>query len=128
MEASDPHKLAEWTSEAAKRLLIPVLSLAHVLFGIALVLTVSNATGRGSTATTLTVLAVPSIHIALLIGMETLVRRDPRLVWVVVAAVGVEFLAALWMLQRQNRVTAPQASRRKVKLDAIRHSAGGSRA
>lgn len=123
-EASDPHKLAEWTSEAAKRLLIPVLSLAHVLFGIALVLTVSNATGRGSTATTLTVLAVPSIHIALLIGMETLVRRDPRLVWIVVAAVGVEFLAALWMLQRQNRVSAPQTSRRKIKLDAVRHSAG----
>ena len=49
-EAHDPHKLAEWTSEAAKRLGIPILALTHVLFGIALVLTVSSATGRGSSA------------------------------------------------------------------------------
>jgi lipopolysaccharide export system permease protein len=108
-EAVDPHRLAEWTSEAAKRLLIPLLSLAHVLFGVALVLTVSSATGRGSTATTLTVLAVPSVHIALLIGMETLVRRDPRLVWIVVGAVAAEFIAAVIMLQTQNRASSPDA-------------------
>ena len=33
-EAVDPHRLAEWTSEAAKRLGIPILALTHVLFGI----------------------------------------------------------------------------------------------
>lgn len=105
--SGDPHRLSEWTSEAAKRTLIPMLALTHVLFGIALVLTVSTATGRGSTATTLTVMAVPLAHIGLLIGMETLVRRDPRLVWIVVVAVLAEFLAALMMLQRENRVRAP---------------------
>ena len=78
-----------------------------MLFGIALVLTVSSATGRGSSATTLTVLAVPAIHIGMLIAMETLVRKDPRLVWFVAAAIVVEFFAALWMLQRQNRTWAP---------------------
>ena len=103
-EAGDPHKLAEWTSEAAKRTGIPFLAFTHVLFGIALVLTVSSATGRGSSATTLTVLAVPALHIALLISMETLVRKDPRLVWLIVAAIVMEFVAALYLLQRQNRV------------------------
>lgn len=106
-QAQDAHHYSEWASEAAKRTLIPLLSLTHVMFGIALVLTVSNATGRGSSATTLTVLAVPSIHIALLIGMETLVRRDPRLVWIIVFAVAAEFVAAVVLLQRQNSVKAP---------------------
>lgn len=106
-EAGDPHKLSEWTSEAAKRTGIPVLALTHVLFGIALVLTVSSATGRGSTATTLTVLAVPAIHITMLIAMETLVRKDPALVWFVAAAIVAELVAAVWMLQRQNRVQTP---------------------
>ncbi len=102
-EAGDPHKLAEWTSEAVKRTGIPLLALTHVLFGIALVLTVSSATGRGSSATTLTVLAVPALHIAMLISMETLVRRNTDFVWIVAAAIVVELVAALWLLQRQNR-------------------------
>ena len=118
-EAQDPHKLAEWTSEAAKRMGIPILALTHVLFGIALVLTVSSATGRGSTATTLTVLAVPAIHIGLLIGMETLVRKDPRLVWLIALAIAVEVAAALIMLQRQNRVMAVSKPRRTLGLNAM---------
>ena len=123
VEAPDPHRLAEWTSEAAKRLLIPFLSFTHVLFGVALVLTVSNATGRGSTATTLSVLAVPSIHIAMLIGMETLVRRDIRLVWLVVFAIAAEIVAALIMLQRQNRIGKPETKSRPITLGAIGHTA-----
>ena len=114
-EAADPHKLAEWTSEAAKRLGIPILALTHVLFGIGLVLTVSSATGRGSTATTLTVLAVPAIHIGMLIAMETLVRKDPRLVWLVAMAIVVELLAALWMLRQQNRVMGTRPFRSALK-------------
>ena len=69
-------------------------------------LTVSSATGRGSSATTLTVLAVPAIHIGLLIGMETLVRKDTRLVWLIALAIAAEVVAALLMLQRQNQVKA----------------------
>ena len=111
VEAQDPRKLAEWTSEAAKRVGIPILALAHVLFGIALVLTVSSATGRGSSATTATVLAVPAVHIALLVGMETLVRKDPRLVWLIALAIAVEFAAAFVMLQRQNKVKAVRSGR-----------------
>ena len=114
LEAGDPHKLAEWTSEAAKRLGIPILALTHVLFGIALVLTVSSATGRGSTATTLSVLAVPVIHIGMLIAMETLVRKDPRLVCLVGLAIIVELGAALVLLQRQNRARSVSGRRRRV--------------
>ena len=106
-EAADPHRLAEWTSEAAKRLGIPILALTHVLFGVALVLTVANATGRQSSATTLTVLAVPVIHIAMLIAMETLVRKDPNLVALVGAAIVAELVAALVLLHRQNRLRKP---------------------
>ena len=119
-EAADPHKLAEWTSEAAKRLGIPILALTHVLFGIALVLTVSSATGRGSTATTLTILAVPAVHIALLISMETLVRKDSSLVWIPAAAIVVELAAALLLLQRQNRVKPGCVPRRQAAVpDAL---------
>ena len=122
-EAVDPHRLAEWTSEAAKRLGIPVLALTHVLFGIGLVLTVANATGRGSTATTLTILAVPAIHIAILIAMETLVRKDPRLVWFVAVGIAVEFVAALVMLHRQNRVKAVAPGEGLLRLAAVGHPA-----
>lgn len=118
-EAADPHKLAEWTSEAAKRMGLPILALTHVLFGIALVLTVSSATGRGSTATTLTVLAVPGLHIGMLIAMETLVRKDPRLVWIVAAAIVAELVTALWLLWRQNRVRAPAVMRDAGGLQAL---------
>ncbi len=117
-EEADPHRLAEWTSEAAKRLGIPVLALTHVLFGIALVLTVSSATGRGSTATTMTILAVPALHIGLLISMETLVRKDSSLVWIVAVAILVELAAALVLLQRQNRVQGTGRRRRAGVPDA----------
>ena len=117
-EAGDSHKLAEWTSEAAKRLGIPLLALTHVLFGIALVLTVSSATGRGSTATTMTILAVPALHIGLLISMETLVRKDSNLVWVIAGAILVELAVALYLLQRQNRVQGPAGRRRASVPDA----------
>lgn len=118
-EASDPHKLAEWTSEAVKRIGIPILALTHVLFGIALVLTVSSATGRGSTATTMTVLAVPAIHIGLLIAMETLVRKDPRLVGLVALAILLELVAALLMLRRQNRVQGVRSRPRVADLGVV---------
>jgi len=119
VEATDPHKLAEWTSEAAKRLGIPILALTHVLFGIALVLTVSSATGRGSSATTFTILAVPAVHIALLIAMETLVRRDSSLVWLIAVAIVAELVVALVLLQRQNRVQKGGSRRSAPALDAL---------
>jgi lipopolysaccharide export system permease protein len=104
IDARDPHQLAEWTSEATKRTAIPLLSFVHAVFGIALVLTVSSATGRGSSATTLAILAVPAAHIAILIGAETLTRKSPALVWVVALAILAELAAGLFMLQRLGAV------------------------
>lgn len=103
----DPRRLAEWTSEATKRVGIPLLALAHGLFGIGLVLTVTSATGRGSAGTAVTILAVPILHIAILIAAETLVRRDPRLSFVIFAAILAEFLIALFMLHKQNANMSP---------------------
>ena len=101
-DTHDAQRLSEWTSEAVKRVGIPALSFVHALFGIALVLAVSSATGRGSSATTMTLLAVPAAHIAILIGSETLVRKDVHLVWVVAAAILAELAVALFLLQREN--------------------------
>lgn len=98
----DPRRFAEWMSEAAKRCGIPLLALAHALLAIGLVLNLSPATGRTSFGATATVLAIPVIHVAILISAETLVRQDPRLVWLVASAILVEFAAAFLLLQRQN--------------------------
>ncbi len=97
----DPHGLSEWMSEASKRLGLPPLAFTHTLFAIALVLTLSSATGRGAGAS-MALVAIPVVHIAVLIGSETLVRRDPRFVWLVAAAIVAELLAAIILIQRQN--------------------------
>ncbi len=98
---ADPLRLSEWMSEASKRIGIPILSLTHTLLAIGLVLTVSSATGRGAAALAALV-AVPLVHIAILIGSESLVRQDPRLVVVVALAIIAEFVAALFLLYRQH--------------------------
>jgi lipopolysaccharide export system permease protein len=97
-----PRLYAEWMSEAAKRCGIPLLALTHALLAIGLVLSVSSASGRGSSATTATVLAIPAIHVAILVSAETLVRQDPRLIWLVGFAILVEFALALFLIRRQN--------------------------
>ncbi|MGO9134055.1 MAG: LptF/LptG family permease [Methylovirgula sp.] len=98
--ADQQHALSEWTSEATKRIAIPALALTHTLFAIALVLTFSSATGRGAAAL-VALIAIPLVHIAILIGSESLVRQDPRLVAVIGAAIVAEFSAALILLYRK---------------------------
>ena len=100
--AWDPRGYAEWMSEATKRSFIPLLALSHGLLAIALVLTASAATGRGSATTTSAILIIPLIHIVILVGTESLVRQDPRLILVVGVAILTEFAAALISLRRQN--------------------------
>ena len=60
----------------------------------------------------MTILAVPALHIGLLISMETLVRKDSNLVWVIAFAILVELAVALYLLQRQNRVQGSSGRRR----------------
>src|ERR1700736_737811 len=98
----DPRQFAEWRSEAAKRGGIPLLALAHTLLAIGLVLTVAAASGGASAAVTTTMLAIPAIHIAILICAETLVRQDPRFIWFVGLAIVAEFVTAIILIERQN--------------------------
>jgi lipopolysaccharide export system permease protein len=79
-----------------------LLALSHGLLAIGLVLTASAATGRASAATTSAILAIPLIHIAIVISAETLVQLNPRLVIVVCVAILIEFAAALFLIWRRN--------------------------
>lgn len=109
-----PRRYAEWMSEGTKRFAIPILALAHALLAIGLILNTSAATGRGSAATTGAVAVIPVIHIAIMVGAESLVRQDPRLVWLIGLAIAAEFVIALLLIERQNmnfprqRTTAPR--------------------
>ena len=111
-DKADPRRYSEWMSEATKRFGLPLLALAHTLLGIGLVLTTGSTTGRGSMASTLILLAIPAAHIAILIGAETLVRRDPAFVALIAAAIAAEFVVALVLIGRQNA----DAPRRRMPL------------
>lgn len=97
----DPHQFSEWMSEAAKRVGIPVLALTHTLFAIGLVLTLTSATGRGSAALA-ALIAIPLAHIVILLGSESLVRQDPRLVALIGLAIVAEFIVAVALIFRQQ--------------------------
>src|ERR1700730_629556 len=98
----DPRRFTEWMSEAAKRCGIPLLALVHALLAIWVVLSVASASGGASAAVTATMLAIPAIHVAILVCAGTLVRQDPRFVWFVGLAIVVEFAAGLILIERQN--------------------------
>jgi lipopolysaccharide export system permease protein len=92
---------ADWMSEAAKRFGIPILALAHALLAMGLVLTLASTTGRNAT-TIAALIVIPVVHIGILIGTESLVRRDPQLVALVGVAIAVEFLVAIILISRQQ--------------------------
>lgn len=118
---SDPRKVADWMSEATKRIGIPILALTHTLFAIGLVLTLSSVTGRGAAAMA-GLVAVPLMHIVILIGSESLVRQDPRLVLIVALAIIAEFVAALILLYR---LSANFAVARPINTPRMQHPLRG---
>ncbi len=97
-----PRRYSEWMSEGTKRFAIPVLALAHSLLAIGLILNVASATGRASAAATAIIALIPILHIAFMVGAESLVRQDPRLVWAIGLAIAAEFTVALLLIERQN--------------------------
>jgi lipopolysaccharide export system permease protein len=107
--SADKRVLADWMSEAAKRFGIPILALAHTLLAIGLVLTLSSATGRNTT-TIAALIAIPAVHIGILIGTESVVRRDPFLVYLVGVAIALEFLVAFILIFRQQSRFAVKGS------------------
>jgi lipopolysaccharide export system permease protein len=96
-------RMAEWASEATKRFIIPILALSHALLGMGLVLAVGNATGRRSVAASAVIIAVPAVHIGILVAAESLVRLDARLVVLVGLCVIAEIMAGIGLIQRQHR-------------------------
>ncbi len=98
----DPRRFAEWMSEAAKRCGIPLLALVHALLAIGLVLSVASESGGASAAVSAAMLAIPAIHVAILVCAETLVRQDPRFVALVGLVIAVEFAAAVILIARQT--------------------------
>ncbi len=116
--------LSDWMSEAAKRFGIPVMALTHSLLAIGLVLTLSSATGRNAT-TISALIAIPAIHIGILIGTESIVRRDPFLVYLVGVAIGLELLIAIVLILRQQARFAVKPGKRKSRESSV---AGGAAA
>jgi lipopolysaccharide export system permease protein len=104
-----PTFYAEWMSEAAKRFGVPLLALAHALFAAGLVLTIGSTSGRAPTLAMTTILVPPVIHVVMLMGAETLVRKDPHLIWLLGLAIIAEFAAAFFLIARQNMNLAPAA-------------------
>ncbi len=97
-----PRRYAEWMSEGTKRFGIPILALAHSLLAIGLILNFSSATGRASAAATAIIALIPILHIAFMVGAESLVRQDTRLVWFIGLAIAAEFAIAMLLIERQN--------------------------
>jgi lipopolysaccharide export system permease protein len=90
-------------SEGTKRFGVPALALGHALLAIGLVLNLGSATGRAPAGALLAALAAaPAVHVAILVGAETLVRKDPRLAWLVGAAILAELAVAVFLIARQN--------------------------
>jgi lipopolysaccharide export system permease protein len=106
----DPRRYSEWMSEAAKRCGIPLLALVHALMAMGLVLGFGSATGRRSRTASALVLVTPAIHVAILLLAETLVRQDPRMIWLVAVAIAVELVVALALIERRHGLLAPGAT------------------
>jgi lipopolysaccharide export system permease protein len=99
---SDRRLLAEWTTEAAMRLGVPMLSLGHALLAIALVLTFGNITGRRGAGGSLLIVAIPAAHIVFLVVLQSLLRADARFAFVIVLLLAAEILYSLRLISRLN--------------------------
>jgi lipopolysaccharide export system permease protein len=120
----DKRLLSDWMSEAAKRFGIPILALTHALLAIGLVLTLSSTTGRNATTIT-ALLVVPALHIGILIGAESVVRRDPWLVFTVAIAILMELAAALFLIYRQQANFSMPRRKGKAAADILPRQQAG---
>ncbi|MCX7899476.1 MAG: LptF/LptG family permease [Methylocystis sp.] len=111
LAAADPRQMGEWWAEAAKRFGVPTLTLAHTLLAMALVLTYGNITGRRGAAGGLIILALPAVHIAFLVALESLLRVSGAFIWLLISGVALETGASVWLLAKQNFGPAPKPYR-----------------
>ena len=104
---ADPRQFGEWTAEAAKRFGVPALALAHTLLAMALVLSFGNITGRRGAAGGLTIIAIPAVHIAFLVALESLLRISALFSLLLVALVFAEVGVSVWLIARLNYSPRP---------------------
>lgn len=103
----DRRRAGEWAAEAAKRFGVPLLSIAHALLAMALVLTFGNVTGRRGVSSSLVIIAVPATHIFFLVALETLLRTDPLFAFVLAALVALEIGVSVLLISRRHMSAAP---------------------
>ena len=104
---ADPRQMGEWMAEAAKRFGVPALALAHTLLAMALVLTFGNITGRRGAAGSLAIVALPAVHIAFLVALESLLRVSGYFALLLVAAAATEIGVSVWLIGRLNHSGKP---------------------
>jgi lipopolysaccharide export system permease protein len=98
----DPRLLAEWTTEAAMRIVVPILAFGHTVMAVALILAFGNVTGRRGASGQLFVIAVPAVHIVFLVTLQTLIRANAWLAVVVLAMVILEIGVSFYLIAKVN--------------------------
>ncbi len=104
----DSRLLAEWTTEAAMRVGVPLLTLGHCLLAMALVLRFGNITGRRGAGGALTIIAIPAAHILFLVTLQSLLRADARFVVLLAGMALLEILGSAWLIARLNHGPRPK--------------------
>ena len=104
----DSRLLAEWTTEAAMRVGVPLLTLGHCLLAMALVLRFGNITGRRGAGGALTIIAIPAAHILFLVTLQSLLRADARFVVLLAGMALLEILGSAWLIARLNYGPRPK--------------------
>jgi len=99
---TDKHHRGEWMAEAAKRFGVPILSFAHALFAVALILRFGNVTGRRGGGGGALMLVVPATHIFFLVALEALLRADARYAFLLGGLVALEFGVSVWLIAGLN--------------------------
>lgn len=104
----DPREIGEWMAEAAKRFGVPALALAHTLLAMALVLTFGNITGRRGAAGSLTIIAIPAVHIGFLVALESLLRISGLYILLLGGLALAEVGVSAQLIARLNRSGKPR--------------------
>ncbi len=105
---ADPRQLAEWMTEAAMRLGVPLLSFGHTLLAMALTLRFGNVTGRRGGGGSWTIFALPATHIGFLVLLQSLLRADARFIFLLAALALAEIGVSAFILFRLNYAPRPR--------------------
>lgn len=106
----DQRQRGEWMAESAKRFGLPLLTLAHTLLAMALVLTFGNATGRRGAMGSFVIVAIPATHIFFLVALESLLRADPRYALLLALLMALEIAVSIWLISRRHMASRPRTA------------------